>query len=143
MSHNIDLTEKDYVFPEQENNRQENNFFQSLSSHACYLTNGYTFEENIAKFVSLYGMEIFTTAESKLSFQASFTYRGEEYNLYDWKSSHTINIGTSGKGKKCVDAFIVELNKLLVSTNPSEFEVMAKYDPCYVYSYPARPIRYF
>ena len=102
-----------------------------------YITPPYPFEESVARLYALAGYEIFDcTDEFKLSFNASGTYKGKPFSIYDWKCDNLLHVG--GKDDFDIVSFKKDIVKLMKTVKPKHYEAKYYYNNCYgpTHSYP-------
>ena len=118
--------------------------FKSISGDTCgrsCLRTEFSFEESVARLYNLSNQEIFFDDDDKdkITFEATGTYKGEVFTLYDWKGGQCIQIG----GTRALDVvgFIKKLKRLLAKTEPKHFEARSAYTG-ERFSFPSKNLKY-
>jgi hypothetical protein len=100
----------------------QNETFGGGTSLAGYFTSPFSFEETIARLVTLSGVQPFENIDDKVWFEFIGRFDGKLFTLYDYKSSEQFHIGAADGGRGFdIGAFSVALDSALRSVQPTPF----------------------
>lgn len=91
-----------------------------------YLNTPYSFEETVARLVTLSGQPAESTDEEKTSVHFVGTYKGQVFTLYDYKEDREIHIG--GGPKLDVAGLQADLLEALENVTPTPYQARKYYD---------------
>jgi hypothetical protein len=91
-----------------------------------YLHSPYSFEETVARLVTLSEQPIESPDGEKVSVEFTGTFKGQVFTLYDYKEDREMHIG--GHSHLAVEGLDLVLQQELASTHPTPYTAKEYYD---------------